>query len=72
MTTANERPGIITTQFWGKLLMQVAVLANQMFDLDIQLDDATAFTIVGGLEAMYQLWRRSVRVRSEKATGRIL
>ncbi len=55
--TSKPKPGIKTTEFWGKTLLQLTIILNQIFKLGIELDNQTAMTIVGGLEAIYHVVR---------------
>lgn len=51
------KPGMQTTEFWGKVLVQLALIANQMFGLGLVISDEAALTIVAGLEAAYGVGR---------------
>lgn len=53
----SDRPGVQTTEFWGKSLLQLVLILNALFGLGIELDDQTAFTIVAGIEGAYALAR---------------
>lgn len=54
---SKVKPGLKTTEFWSKALIQLALIANMLFDLGVEIDDQTALTIVGGLEAIYNVVR---------------
>lgn len=54
----NEpKPGIATTEFWGKSAIQMLLLVAMIFNLDVEITDAQVLSIVGGLEAAYTVGR---------------
>lgn len=53
----NAKPGIKTTEFLGKTLIQLGLILNLLFDLGVEINDEAALTIVGGLEAIYNIVR---------------
>ena len=60
--TNNEKmvivkPGIRSTEFWGKTILQMVLVLNALFGLGIEMDSATALQIAVGLEAVYGLAR---------------
>lgn len=60
----TQKPGLATTEFWGKSIIQLAILISMIFDLDIEITDAQALAIAGGLEAAYTVGRSFVKGRS--------
>jgi len=58
------KPGIKSTEFWGKLLVQLVLLANSVFGLGIEISDADAILTVGALEGLYQIWRGIMKSRA--------
>lgn len=63
---APVKPGKTTTEFWGKLLVQAAVLLNSWFDIGVEMDLTQALTIVAGLEGLYMVVRGVVKASSYK------
>lgn len=63
----DVKPGKNTTEFWGKLLIQLALLLNAWFDLGIEIDDETAMTIVGGIEGAYAVARGIAKKKPDTA-----
>lgn len=63
------KPGYLTTEFHGKCILQLALILNMMFDLGVDIDDATALTIVGGLEAIYSIVRGVVKAGPRSVTS---
>lgn len=51
------KPGLHTTEFWGKSLVQLVLVLNQVFGLGLVISDEAALTIVAGLEAAYSVGR---------------
>lgn len=51
------KPGVRSTEFWGKSLLQLVLILNMLFDLGIDLDEQASMTIVAGLEGIYALVR---------------
>lgn len=62
------KPGIKTTEFWGKLVIQVTVALNAIFDLGIDITDEIAMAIIGGLEAIYNIVRGIVKTPPKTVT----
>jgi hypothetical protein len=59
-----SRSGVSTTEFKGKTVVQglvILALILQRFGVDIDMDEQTAITIIGGLEAAYALSRSIVK-----------
>jgi hypothetical protein len=65
-TPSPVKPGCLSTEFWGKLIVQAVVLLNSRFDVAIDMDMQTAVTIVAGLEALYMVIRGHVKASSYK------
>jgi hypothetical protein len=59
MSTAatDPRPGSKTTEMWGKVVVQVVLLANALFNLGIEIDDQMALALVGFMETAYAISR---------------
>jgi hypothetical protein len=53
----TTKPGLQTTELWGKAIVQAIVLANALFDLGLDISDELALGIVGLLEMGYALSR---------------
>ena len=53
----KPKAGIKSTEFYGKLIIQLVLILNALFGLGIEIDDMTAMTIVGGMEALYGVGR---------------
>jgi len=51
------KPGIRTTEFWGKTLLQLVLILNMLFGLGIDLDHQTSMGIVAALEGVYNVTR---------------
>lgn len=57
METSEPRPGIKTTELWGKIFVQGILLANALFGLGIAINDDVALAIVGLMETVYSISR---------------
>lgn len=57
------KPGQKTTEFWGKVIVQVVLLVNLFLPAAHQLpiDDALAIKIIAGLEMVYGFVRGIVK-----------
>jgi hypothetical protein len=55
------KPGVKTTEFWGKTLLQLVIILNMLFGLGIEMSAEQAMVIVGGLEGIYALVRGLVK-----------
>ena len=53
------KPGIKSSEFWGKVVVQVLALAALfgLVDLDIESQEAVAFAVAGIVEAAYSVGR---------------
>lgn len=52
-----DKPGIKTTEFWGKLILQLVLVINSIFGLGIEMSLEQSLTIAGALEAVYAISR---------------
>ncbi len=71
-STHASRPGVKTTEFQGKLAVQIVltiVMILQAFGIDVQLDEQTALVIIAGLEALYGVGRSFVKSSAVKSAG---
>jgi hypothetical protein len=70
MTTPTDaaRSGLQTTELWGKLLVQVILLANALFGLGIDIPDELALQLVAGMEGAYTIGRAITKSRTGQAT----
>lgn len=50
-------PGLKTTEFWGKSIVQVVLLLNAVFDLGLSIDDEYALALAGIMETAYAGFR---------------
>ena len=55
----NSKPGYLTTEFWGKTLIQLVILYNAFSSKDIPIETATI--IIASLEAFYISGRSLVK-----------
>lgn len=61
---APVKPGLQTTELWGKLAIQVLLIANAMFHLGLQIDDQLTVQLVAGLEAAYTIGRAVTKAKA--------
>ena len=67
------KPGVRTTELWGKVILQAVLVLNALFDLGIQISDDLAIGIAGIMESAYSISRAmSKRVGSTAETERLL
>ena len=55
--SAAARPGIRTSELWGKVIIQAILVLNAIFNLGIQVDDELALGIAGLMESAYSISR---------------
>lgn len=55
------KPGFRTSEFWGKTLFQITIIAAGFIGEEPPIDEATALTIAAGLEGIYTLGRSVVK-----------
>jgi hypothetical protein len=60
-TMDGPKPGYLTTEFWGKTLVQLFVLLNTFVLKDRPLDPQIGVTLVASLEALYNVVRMIVK-----------
>lgn len=52
-----------TTEFWGKVAVQAALIWNMVVHR-FQVPDEVAWIIIGGLEGLYLMWRSALKARN--------
>lgn len=59
------KPGVQTTEFWGKLIVQLVTVANIFLPEGhrLEVSDAQSMAIVGGMETFYMVCRSFVKGR---------
>ena len=60
----ESKPGWKTTEFWGKVVVQIIILVNSMQGADV--DPQMAVAAIAGVEAVYALSRSLVKAFSKK------
>lgn len=51
------KPGIKTTEFWGKVVLQIILLVNMIADA-VVISDELAISIIASIEGLYMVWRQ--------------
>ncbi len=51
------KPGIKTTEFWGKVVLQTILLVNMIADT-VVISDELAISIIASIEGLYMVWRQ--------------
>lgn len=57
MTAMETKPGMQTTEFWGKVVMQLLLIGNSLFNAHATLTSEQAMAIAAGMEALYGVSR---------------
>lgn len=60
------KPGYKTTEFYGKVLVQLVLAVNSIWGLGIECSDETSWVIIGGLEGLYTMWRSAIKARAQR------
>lgn len=64
-TMDGIKPGILTTEFWGKNIVQILVIYNAFFHKTI--DPQMALELVGAIEGLYHGLRAAIKIAKQLA-----